>query len=154
MALTSVVVAYDCTPPSVAALTSAAEIVGHTGAKLTIVSVFPANAVPYGAEIPPGTSAQVAVAATRDRLARTKAELEQKGIARVETVFLEGDPVTRILEYTEANPCQLIVVGTRGLSNAGRLFLGSVSDGILHRAHCSVLVVRTEGPPAGPKKGK
>lgn len=146
MAIRSVVVAYDCSPPSVAALHGAAEIVGHTGAKLTIVCVLPVNALPYGAEMPPGAPAAVAIAAIRDRLARAKGELRSQGISEVETVFLEGDPATKILEYVGDNPCQLIVVGTRGLSNAGRLFLGSVSDAILHRAHCSVLVVRANGP--------
>ena len=154
MPIASVAVAYDCTPPSVTALQTAGEIVGQTGAKLTIVCVFPVNATPYGAEMPPGASAQVAIAAIRDRLARARADLEQKGLAQVEVVFLEGDPVTRIVEYAERNACQLIVVGTRGLSNAGRFFLGSVSDGILHRAHCSVLVVRPEAPAAPPSKGK
>ena len=154
MPITSVAVAYDCTPHSVAALQTAGEIVGQTGAKLTIVCVFPMNATPYGAEMPPGASAQVAVAAIRDRLARAKAELEQKGLAKVEVAFLEGDPVTRIVEYADRNACQLIVVGTRGLSNAGRFFLGSVSDGILHRARCSVLVVRAEAPAARQGTGK
>lgn len=154
MALTSVVVAYDCAPHSVAALDSAAEIVAHTGAKLTILCVFPVNAVPYGAEMPPGAPAQEAITAIRDRLARAKTELERKGIAPVEVVFLEGDPATRILEYTEANPCQLIVVGTRGLSNTGRFFLGSVSDGVLHRSHHSVLVVRAEPDSASPTQRK
>ena len=154
MPINSVAVAYDCTPHSVAALQTASEVVGQTGAKLTIVCVFPVNATPYGAEMPPGASAQVAIAAIRDRLARAKAELEEKGLAQVEVVFLEGDPVTRIVEYAERNACELIVVGTRGLSTSGRLFLGSVSDGILHRARCSVLVVRTEAPAARPAKGK
>ena len=153
MSISSVAVAYDCTPHSVAALATAGEIVGQTGAKLTIVCVFPVNATPYGAEMPPGPAAQVAVAAIRDRLARAKADLEMKGLAHVEVVFLEGDPVTQIVEYAEKNPCQLIVVGTRGLSNTGRFFLGSVSDGILHRAHCSVLVVRAEASAAPPRKG-
>lgn len=154
MPITSVAVAYDCTPHSVAALREASEIVERTGSKLTIVCVFPVNATPYGAEMPPGAGAQVAVTAIRDRLARAKAELEAKGLARVEVVFLEGDPATRIVEYAEQHACQLIVVGTRGLSNAGRFFLGSVSDGILHRAHCSVLVVRAEEATAPPGKGK
>lgn len=152
MPLDSIVVAYDCRPPSVAALGSAAEIAQHTGAKLTILCVFPTNALPYGAEMPAGPGAQVAVTAIRDRLARAKAELGKRGIAAVETVFLEGDPVTRILEYATTDRCQLIVVGTRGLSTTGRLFLGSVSDGILHRAPCSVLVVRAPPESPGPSR--
>jgi len=36
----------------------------------------------------------------------------------------------------------LIVMGSRGLGRFQRLLLGSVSEGVLHHAHCSILVVR------------
>ena len=50
--------------------------------------------------------------------------------------------ITKVAADEQAD---LIVVGSRGLSAAGRFLLGSVSDGILHHVHCSVLVVK---PPA------
>jgi len=81
-------------------------------------------------------------------LASTKAEVAKKGISGVDSVLLEGDPVDRILEYSEKHAPDLIVVGSRGLSDAGRFFLGSVSDGILHHARCSVLVVKSGVHPA------
>ena len=146
MALASILVAFDGTAPSIAARDAAVELAGHTGANLTLVCVIPVIAAAYGIEMPPGASVAATIEAARTMLAKEKLELGQRGIAHVETALLEGDPVDRIVEYAEKHPADLLVVGSRGLSEAGRFFLGSVSDGILHHARCSVLVVKTGAP--------
>ena len=51
-----------------------------------------------------------------------------------------GDPVTTVCEV--GNSHDLIVVGSHGRKGLDRFLLGSVSHGIVHRAGCSVLVVR------------
>jgi nucleotide-binding universal stress UspA family protein len=51
-----------------------------------------------------------------------------------------GDPVTIVCEV--GNSHDLIVVGSHGRKGLDRFLLGSVSHGIVHRAGCSVLVVR------------
>ncbi len=151
MALESVLLAYDCKPPAVAALDTVADIVEQTGAKLTIVCVLSVRTSGEGA-IPPGASLTEAIAATRSRLARVQEELARKGVTRVETLFLEGDPVERVLEAAQERSANLIVVGSRGLSTTGRFFLGSVSDGILHHAKCPVLVVKSGGNSPAPAR--
>jgi nucleotide-binding universal stress UspA family protein len=78
----------------------------------------------------------------RDRqLADVERSLTAQGIA----VALEpraGDPATAILDTAEKADVELIVMGTRGLGTAERWLIGSVSDKVLHHAHCSVLVAR------------
>ncbi len=58
----------------------------------------------------------------------------------VSTMVRTGDPVTTVCEV--GNSHDLIVVGSHGRKGLDRFLLGSVSHGIVHRAGCSVLVVR------------
>jgi len=51
-----------------------------------------------------------------------------------------GDPVTTVCKAGSGH--DLIVVGSHGRKGLDRFLLGSVSHGIVHRAGCSVLVVR------------
>lgn len=69
-----------------------------------------------------------------------KALLEQNRID-FEELVLEGDPAEMILEAARIEKCDLIVMGTRGLSNIQGLALGSVSNKVLHAAPCMVLMV-------------
>ncbi|ETK37084.1 universal stress protein [Microbispora sp. ATCC PTA-5024] len=50
-----------------------------------------------------------------------------------------GHPIPALAEASLV--ADLVVVGTRGLGDFGGALLGSVSHGVLHRAHCPVAVV-------------
>ncbi|MBD2593073.1 universal stress protein UspA [Nostoc sp. MBR 210] len=63
-----------------------------------------------------------------------------KGIAAEFTQEL-GDPGRMICEVAKNYHVDVIVIGRRGLSGIGELFLGSVSNYVLHHAPCSVLTV-------------
>jgi nucleotide-binding universal stress UspA family protein len=58
----------------------------------------------------------------------------------VTTDVRRGDPVTTVCEMGKSH--DLIVVGSHGRKGLDRFLMGSVSHGIVHRAGCSVLVVR------------
>lgn len=58
----------------------------------------------------------------------------------VTTEVRTGDPVTAVCEAAAGH--DLIVVGSHSRKGMDRFLLGSVSHGIVHRAGCSVLVVR------------
>ena len=60
------------------------------------------------------------------------------------TKILRGGPDQQIIEMAREWKADLIVVGSHGRGFWGRL-LGSVSDGVVHHAPCSVLVVRKPG---------
>ena len=59
----------------------------------------------------------------------------------ITTKVITGSPDQAIVEEATAWGADLIVVGSHGRGFWGRL-LGSVSDGVVHHAPCSVLVVR------------
>jgi nucleotide-binding universal stress UspA family protein len=59
------------------------------------------------------------------------------------TVVVTGaPPAPGILAEARKLGARVIVVGSRGLGAIGRLFLGSVSRGVVREARCSMLVVR------------
>ena len=149
--LRSVLLAYDGTPPAEVALRRCAEIVSETRAKLTLVCVMPVTEGAIGLELPPGGTIADTVTAGRKMLDEARARAEKLGAGSAEAVLLEGDPVELIVDYAHRHRPDLIVVGSRGLSAPGRWILGSVSEGILRRTHCSVLVVKAEPAPTEPK---
>jgi nucleotide-binding universal stress UspA family protein len=61
---------------------------------------------------------------------------------KIVTGLLRGDAATEIIEYTKAEEIDLIIAGSRGLSQVRSWLLGSVSRKLLHYAGCSVLVVK------------
>ncbi len=60
----------------------------------------------------------------------------------VEELLMEEPAGAVISDIAKIEQCQLIVMGSRGLTNLAGLIIGSVTNRVLHTAPCSVLVVR------------
>lgn len=75
---------------------------------------------------------------------RAVSELEGTGVeARGEVrSALHGRAASVILDLAKEEGAELIVMGTRGLTDWSGLLLGSVSHKVLHMAECPVLLVR------------
>ncbi len=67
-------------------------------------------------------------------------QLEDAGIPIVERL-LETPAGAAIAETAESEKCDLIIMGSRGLSNLQGLIIGSTTNRVLHLATCPVLVV-------------
>jgi nucleotide-binding universal stress UspA family protein len=76
-------------------------------------------------------------------LAEAEAAAKQKGFSPVETLLRSGDPATIILATAAAESPDLLVIGSRGLSNRLGTLMGSVSYRVARQAECSVITVRT-----------
>lgn len=50
--------------------------------------------------------------------------------------------IDTIVNYAADQNVDMIVMGTRGRTGLKRFLLGSVANGVVHHAHCPVLVVR------------
>ena len=64
-----------------------------------------------------------------------------EGVA-AEFYHLADSPGRRICEFAEAEEIDLIVMGRRGLSGVNEFLMGSVSNYVLHRSLCSVLIYK------------
>jgi nucleotide-binding universal stress UspA family protein len=81
-----------------------------------------------------------------DLLRQTLDEFSKLKI-KAKTVLRRGDAATEILNYADEKQIDLIIAGSRGLSQMRSWLLGSVSSKLTHYATCSVLIVRM--PPEG-----
>lgn len=67
--------------------------------------------------------------------------LLKKGIVAT-PVLAHGDAATEIIAYTDKEDIDLIVAGSRGLSQFQGWLMGSVSRKLVHYSNCSVLIVK------------
>jgi len=99
--------------------------------------------------MPPLTSRRPTVAGEKSEeekigegiLEKSLATLKEAGYS-AETFLRRGDAATEILQLAKEKHIDLIVAGSRGLSQVSAWLLGSVSRKLIHYAKCSVLVVR------------
>ncbi|WP_394121896.1 universal stress protein [Planococcus donghaensis] len=56
--------------------------------------------------------------------------------------ILHGTPGPAIVEYTNKEKFDVLVIGSRGLNSLQEMVLGSVSHKVVKRANCPVLIVK------------
>ena len=70
--------------------------------------------------------------------------LKQDGV-KFQTEVLVGKAADSLIDYTEANDIDLILMATHGRSGVGRWIRGSMADRILRASRAPVLMVRAPG---------
>jgi len=74
-------------------------------------------------------------------VAEAKKQVEAAGVSVV-ALLVEGDAADQIVKTAKEGSFDLIVMGARGRSKLSGLILGSVSQDVLKKAHCPVLVTK------------
>jgi len=75
-------------------------------------------------------------------LENAKNQAKEHGARHVATVIEDGDPAHAILKAGEDCEANLIVIGSRGLSDIKSLMLGSVSHKVANQSPVNVITVR------------
>ena len=75
-------------------------------------------------------------------LNRTREVLDKSGVKVIVKDPIRGNPAETICNIAEKEKFDLIVIGSRGLSEIKAFFMGGVSDKVSHHAVCPVLIVR------------
>lgn len=73
--------------------------------------------------------------------AKAKARLDASQLPAVQEVILRGDPATALLKHLEQQQAPWVVMGRQGKSTLKEIFIGSVSQKLVHRAGCPVTLV-------------
>lgn len=130
-----VVVGVDGSPVSEAALVYAFEAADERSAALVVVYAW--RDLLLDRAMPLEAIEQQGRAELAERLAGWGGKYPD---VRVRRVVVRDAPARTIVEQSAT--AQLVVVGSHGRGSVGGLLLGSVSNAVLHRAECPVVVVR------------
>ena len=141
MSITHIVCPVDGSDGSRTALELALEIAQRHDAEVTVLQVIEeAGPLPTYDQRPPEGLDRVQWLADR-RFEPLQPPLEQTAV-RWRRRIEEGYAAEEICRVAADERADMIVIGSRGLSPAGRLVLGSVSDRVVHHAPCHVAVAR------------
>ena len=146
--ISRILVATDSSPSSKRALEAAIDLALKYKASLHIIQVISDTQMPEEIR----TMAEVASKEDEDKdvlttvaeriLNEAKLEAEKVGINEVEISVGEGDPATIIVDTAHQLAVDLVVLGTRGLSQVKSLLMGSVSQKVSNLADVNCLIVR------------
>lgn len=143
--MTSIILATDGSPSAENATAVAFELARATGARLYVVSVWHGALATYATrEVQYLPESEHAAWTRANRAAHTAVRLAQSAGLEAEAFVCEGKPVDVICETAAATEASLIVVGSHGWGGFRKLAFGSVSNGLLNRAPCPVLVARED----------
>ncbi len=136
-----VLVPVDGSEPSQRAVEMGIVIAKAAGAKLTILEVIEEfGPLPgYYEAAPPGKDRVKWI--SEQRFEDIQPMLIEEGV-NWDRFVTEGYAADRIVEIAEEGSFDMIVIGSHGLNAFGRFLIGSVSDRVVHHAHCSVCVVK------------
>jgi nucleotide-binding universal stress UspA family protein len=136
----SIVVGTDGSETASVAVAHAGELAKLLGASVHLVCAF---RLPVSRRPDPAVGTMMAARENaRSVLEEAAGRLRATGV-RVEIHPFGGDAAMALLQIADANHAELIVIGNKGMSGAGRYLLGSVPNKISHHASCNVLIVRT-----------
>lgn len=129
------------TPKGVVA---AADLARRFSAHLDLLHVIDIPVLPefYGPVMAPSLNLKEATDRATERMAELAESLGSD--IDVSTDIRTGGAVAQILEAAEGT-ADLIVIPTHGYTGWDRLLMGSVAEGILRRADCPVLALKSEG---------
>jgi nucleotide-binding universal stress UspA family protein len=138
-----ITVAVDGSKYAERALDVAISLAKKYGSELTVLSVAPVEMVYVSAAEPwvPTEVPEGQASVYREIVEGAVKHCHEAGLESVVGVCLDGVITDEIIGHLEHDPADLLIIGSRGSSAAKRLFLGSVSDALVHHVHCGVLVV-------------
>ena len=144
----SILVATDASPAANRALALAIDMSVKYGATLHIVYVIRDMQLPAQlqrmAEVENIADARgdILMFVANQVLSDASSRADKKGVEEVRTHVGKGDPAGAIISYAKRRKNDLIVLGTRGLSKAQGMLLGSVSRKVANLCNLNCLIVR------------
>ncbi len=150
--MTLLLVAVDGSDHSLKALDLAAGFAKGEGARVIVLHVVPFEPVPTAlkeyARVEHMRAEDLEVSWHQGReigdniVAEAERRLRGKDVGDVGTIVVEGRPAEVIVATAEDHGADMIFMGSRGLSDAKGLLLGSTSHKVAHLAPCTCVAVK------------
>ena len=140
--MSKILCAIDGSKPSKTALTSAIELAKKFSCHLTVLHVFPeVDFNPSGLDehIVRKFESEFERKCT-NKIDRFLQKTDLQSLKRVKKIYHKGLPASIILEMSEKNKIDLIVIGAKGHSLLHDLFVGSTAEKVIPFTPCSLLV--------------
>lgn len=138
-----IVVPFDFSPDSEAALETAVELARTYRSRIDLVHVISLPIAPDGlAELPVAGATYTDLSETLEQALSEHAATVATPETAIEAHVFYGSPAPEITDFATKTGAGLIVLGSHGLSGLRRFLLGSVSERVVRSAHCPVLILR------------
>jgi len=143
MSFKQILVPYDASSYANHAFDDALKIAEKFGSKITVLTVLGTKVENTGISLERAIEIQ-----ERHEDAATKILKDLEGLAKekgVEFSFkvnYEPYPYKGIVNFSNSNSMDLIVIGTHGRSGIKKALLGSVASGVVEHANCPVLIIK------------
>ena len=137
----SIVVGYDESLYSKAALAEVSQRVKKHGGSLTLVHAVFFDKEEF-AVMPSQLEQRMEIGARFCKTAKTDVQAAYGLNGSVESIVCEGEPPEVIVEIAQEKNADLIALGTYGRRGLKRLLMGSVTSQVILNASCDVLIVK------------
>lgn len=143
MAFKNILVPYDATSFANRAFQKALEIAKKDGSKITIFTVIEGE-----------YSAILGYSKINPQVIKKQQRIAKKFIYKLESAaknsnvpisvkIKQGTSIVKdILNFAKSKKSDLIIIGSHGRTGLNKLILGSVANGVVQQAKCSVMVVK------------
>lgn len=143
--ITRILVPLDGSEFAEQALPRATALAVHHGAELLLVQALeflPPQAAADPMDVPLVTPPVVLRESVEAYLRKAARQASGLGASAVGVLVLDGPPVEAIAAAVAAEGVDLVVLTTHGRGAVGRMFLGGVAHGLLHRLAIPMLLIR------------
>jgi nucleotide-binding universal stress UspA family protein len=148
-----ILVPIDGSEHSKRALEAALQIGKKFGSRIMVFTVYHVSVSPVtNPELPMGpgvvidasssNAAATAACHSAERILMQAKMMAQSQNVGVEIESAEGNAVEEIVEKSREGKFDLVIMGARGLGTIKKIFIGSVSEGVIKNAPCPVLIVK------------
>jgi nucleotide-binding universal stress UspA family protein len=134
-----ILVPMDGSKNSFLGLDYAVHLARQCGATVTGINIIPFY--PKSLLLTPISYEKELIKHGKELMSKAKVRCAQNGIVFSEKIT-DGHEAEEIVGFAAEKKFDLIVIGARGLGSVKEVFLGSVSNGVLHKSKIPVLIVK------------